>query len=64
MLVLSRKPGESIVINKDIKISYFGSSQSGTAKIGIEAPDDVRVLREELIEKTETQDQEPKNELN
>lgn len=64
MLILSRKPGESIVINENIKIRYFGSSNSGQAKIGIEAPGDVRVLREELVDRIETQNQETKNELN
>jgi carbon storage regulator len=47
MLVLSRKVGESIVIDGDIKISV-SSVQGGRVKLCIEAPREKRVSRAEL----------------
>jgi carbon storage regulator len=47
MLVLSRKPGEKVVINGDITISVL-EVVGCRVKLGIEAPDQVRVLRAEL----------------
>ncbi len=50
MLILTRKEGEKIVIGGDIKISII-SIIDNQVKIGIEAPADVKILREELYEK-------------
>jgi carbon storage regulator CsrA len=47
MLVLSRKVGESIFINESIRVTVVGS-RNGQIRLGIEAPPEVRVLREEL----------------
>jgi carbon storage regulator CsrA len=47
MLVLSRKTHETIVIDSDIQITVVSISAS-RVKIGIQAPDYVRVLRSEL----------------
>ena len=49
MLVLTRKPGESIRIADDIvvKIIEIGKSR---VRIGIDAPPDVSVLRNEIYE--------------
>jgi carbon storage regulator len=47
MLVLSRKLNESIVIDGDIRITIVGV-RGNHARIGIEAPDSVRIIREEL----------------
>lgn len=49
MLVLTRKRSEKIRIGDDIVIKVIKAGRN-TVKIGIEAPNDVRVLREELIE--------------
>jgi carbon storage regulator len=48
MLVLSRKPGEKLVIGKDITITVL-ETRGGRARIGIEAPGHVPILRVELI---------------
>jgi carbon storage regulator len=47
MLVLSRKSGESIQIDSNIRVVVVSVS-NGRAKLGIEAPDSVRILRTEL----------------
>ncbi len=49
MLVLSRKVGESIVIDGDIVISV-SSVQGGRVKLCIDAPRDRRISRSELDE--------------
>lgn len=48
MLVISRKTSEAFWINDNIKILIVESRQ-GHVKIGIEAPQDCVILREELI---------------
>lgn len=53
MLILTRKLDQGIVINGDIVIHIFGIERD-RVKIGIEAPDDVRILRQELLEREET----------
>lgn len=49
MLVLSRKENEVLVINKNIEIKILEITGK-TVKIGIEAPEGIKVLRKELIE--------------
>ena len=50
MLVLTRKPGEQIVIGNNIRITVVGVGP-GRVKLGIEAPANVRVDRSEIFEK-------------
>ena len=49
MLVLNRKPGESIILGDNIEIKIL-EIQEGKIKIGIEAPKDVTILRKEVYE--------------
>jgi carbon storage regulator len=49
MLVLSRKPGEKLYIDGNIVVSVL-EVKGNRVRIGIEAPDGVRVLRGELYE--------------
>jgi len=48
MLVLSRRPGESVAIGNDIVITVVAMS-GNQVRIGIEAPREVRVLRQEIL---------------
>lgn len=50
MLVLTRRPGEQIVIAGNIRLTIVNIGP-GRVKIGIEAPDNVRVDRQEIFEK-------------
>ncbi len=51
MLVLSRRLGEKIVLpGLDITVQVV-SIQGGVVRIGIEAPRDVKVYREEVLER-------------
>ncbi len=49
MLVLSRKLDEAIWLGDNIKIKIMGI-EKGVVKLGIEAPTDITILREELKE--------------
>ena len=52
MLVLSRKPLQSIMIGPDIRITIV-KVERNQVRIGIEAPRDVTILRDELIDSGE-----------
>jgi carbon storage regulator len=47
MLVLSRKVGEKILIGENISVTVVRVAQ-GTVRIGIEAPSDLAIVREEI----------------
>lgn len=49
MLVLSRKSMQSVTIGSDIRITII-RLEGNQVRIGIEAPRDVRILRDELAE--------------
>ena len=51
MLVLSRKVDEAIILGEDIKITVLGL-EDDRVRIGIDAPKDVRIFREELFKQT------------
>jgi carbon storage regulator len=50
MLVLMRRPNESIIIDGNIRITVV-SVQGEKVRIGIEAPPDIRVDRQEVHER-------------
>lgn len=47
MLVLSRKLGQRFQVGTDIRVSIVKIDRN-SVRIGIEAPDDVRIHREEI----------------
>lgn len=47
MLILTRKTGEGIVLNDNVTIRIIDISK-GVVKIGIDAPKEMLILREEL----------------
>jgi len=49
VLILTRRPGETIVIDGDIKIRVLGV-EGERVKVGIEAPKEVAVVRQELLD--------------
>ncbi len=50
MLILMRRPGESIHIGPNIVVTLVGMERN-RARIGVEAPRDITVDREEIAEK-------------
>jgi carbon storage regulator len=52
MLILSRKKNEKIRIGKDIVIQILSFSDT-QVKLGIDAPTNIKILRDEIFENTE-----------
>jgi len=61
VLILTRKVGESIMIGESVEVKVLGL-RAGQIKIGIEAPKDLKVHREEIYERIRME-QESKPEL-
>ncbi len=53
MLVLSRKVGERILVGDDITITVVRMAQ-GVVRIGVEAPNEMPIVREEIKEQLAT----------
>jgi carbon storage regulator len=56
MLVITRQPGDSILIGEDIKVIILEVS-GDKIKIGIDAPRSIRIMRSEVLD-TEKSNQE------
>src|SRR5450432_4215457 len=52
MLVLTRKPGEKVLIGDGINVTV-AEVKGNKVRLGFEAPDDVRILRAELTSQPE-----------
>ena len=49
MLILQRRPGESVVIGENITISVV-SIEGGRVRLAVSAPPEVSILRSELLD--------------
>ena len=56
MLILQRRPGESIMIGKDIEVKVLGYNEASGVRIGVEAPKDVTINRLEVHERIQQQE--------
>ena len=54
MLVLTRRFGESIRIGDDIRVTIINRDHNEQIRVGIEAPKNISILREELYERDES----------
>ena len=52
MLILQRKPGESLVIGENVTVSII-SIEGGRVRLAISAPPEISILRSELLDATE-----------
>lgn len=50
MLILTRRVGETIIIDKDIRITVL-AAKGNQLRLGIDAPADVEVHREEIFQR-------------
>ncbi len=57
MLVLTRKVGEGVVIGDDIKITVV-EIKGGGVRIGIEAPESIKIHRQEVYQRILQENQE------
>ena len=55
MLVLTRKPGQSIMIGKGIEVQVLSVSGE-KVRLGITAPRDVTIFRDEMVERIQDQE--------
>lgn len=56
MLILSRKAGDSVLIDGGVRIVVLGVEGS-SVRLGIDAPTDVRVLRGEILKQVERENE-------
>jgi carbon storage regulator len=57
MLILTRRPGETLVIGDNISITVL-SIQGGQVRIGTDAPKDITVHRQEVYDRIQGEKQE------
>ena len=60
MLILTRKVGESVLIGDDISITVL-SVRGNQVKLGVQAPKEVSVHREEIYQRIKHTQDEPAN---
>ncbi len=60
MLILTRKVGETIMIGDNIVVKVLGL-RSGQVKIGIEAPRELPVHRQEIFERIKSEEDDHNN---
>jgi len=54
MLVLTRNVGQSILIGDDVVITVLALN-GGQVRVGIDAPREINIVREELLERDKSQ---------
>jgi carbon storage regulator len=55
MLILTRRPGETLLIGDNIKITVVDVDRN-QVRVGIDAPQEVKIVREELLGEGDGQD--------
>lgn len=61
MLILTRRHGEAIIIGDDVEVHVLGQ-KGNQIRIGVKAPRDVSVHREEIYEKIKLEESQSFNE--
>lgn len=60
MLILTRRVGESLIIGDDVVVNVLGT-KGNQVRIGVEAPKDVSVHREEIYDRIQAEKDDPNN---
>lgn len=60
MLIVTRRVGESVMIGDDITVTVLGV-KGNQARVGVNAPKEVAVHREEIYEKIKRQQGQPQS---
>jgi carbon storage regulator len=56
MLILSRKAGDSLMIDGGVRVVVL-SVEGSSVRLGIDAPSDVRVMRGEILKQVERENE-------
>lgn len=62
MLILTRRVGEKLVIGDDVTVTVLGVKGS-QVRIGVQAPADVAVHREEIYDRIQVEQEEAKRKV-
>lgn len=54
MLILTRRIGESLMIGDDVKVTVL-NIQGGQVRIGVDAPKQIEIHREEIYRRIQTE---------
>lgn len=57
MLILTRRVGETLIIGDDVSVTVLGV-KGNQVRIGVDAPKDVSVHREEIYQRINAEDEE------
>lgn len=60
MLILTRRVGESLIIGDDVVVNVLGV-KGNQVRIGVDAPKDVTVHREEIYDRIQAEKDDPNN---
>lgn len=60
MLILTRRVGESLMVGEEITVTVLGV-KGNQVRIGIDAPKDVAVHREEIFQRIKNDDDSPES---